>query len=150
LANNIEERLEINKLANAIEQRLFRLIIKSKENEEVTAMCTTTIKKKKLTLKDIANKIIIENRKKRKESSSQNKFANLVWKKIIEKRQDFVDENAIDYSKVRSMWKKGSVSSSSGRSLLSKNDNKSRSVLSSKRCDLLKKKSVKDLALNFQ
>ena len=105
MANNIEERLEINKLANAIEQQL------SKENEEVTAMSTTTIKKKKLTLKDIVNKIIIENRKKRKESSSQNKFANLVWKKIIEKRQDFVDENAIDYSKVRSMWKKGGVSS---------------------------------------
>lgn len=143
MANNIEERLEINKLANAIEKQL------SKENEEVTAMSTTTIKKKKLTLKDVVNKIIIENRKKRKESPSQNKFANLVWKKIIEKRQDFVDENAIDYSKVRSMWKKGSVSSSSGRSLLS-NDDRSRSVLSSKRYDLLKKKSVKDLALNFQ
>jgi len=123
-------------------------IIKSKENEQVTTMSITTIKKKKLTLKDVVNKIIIENRKKREESSSQNKFNNLVWKKIIEKRQDFVDENAIDYSKVRSMWKKGSVSSSSGRSLLSNNN--SRSVLSSKRYDLLKKKSVKDLALNFQ
>lgn len=150
MANNIEERLEINKLANAIEKQLFMFIIKSKENEQVTAMSTTTIIKKKITLKDVVNKVIIENRKKRKESSSQNKFANLVWKKIIEKRQDFVDENAIDYSKVRTMWKKGSVSSSSGRSLLSNNDNKSRSILSSKRYDLLKKKSVKDLALNFQ
>lgn len=129
---NIKERIEINELATIIEEQLFISIIKSKkEGTFYTNNNSTTIiiKKKKLTFKDAVNKVILENRKKRSRTKN-NKFATIVWQKIIEKRQDFVDENAIDYSKVRDMWKKGSVTStSSSRSIVSNNDS-SRSLMS--------------------
>jgi len=150
LSTIIEEQLEIHDLVITVEEQLKIIEENMKRNYFVEA----TKRKKKIRLKDIVQKVIVENRKKKK-LTTKNTFATMVWEKIIEQRQEFVDENAIDYNRVRSMWRNGSVpkplvSSNSIRSLTSNvNERHGDNIASSRRDGMIKKRSVKDLALKF-